>query len=158
MDDREQFMLIETIIALFLLGITFIEIYDPVRFDKVITEIMSSTSWFLGLTIGLVTSGVLRKTKSKIDKFFKKDQQEGKFLMFIAGLFVFSLIVTIASKLAFAFLTTYREFFHLIFVQWFVIVYIWFKLSNKFEIHSKYVITTQLIILACAILVVWRLF
>ena len=158
MDDRDQFLIVETLILLFLLGITIIEIYDFVRFETIVDKIMQSTSWFLGLTIGIVTSGVLRGAKSKIDEITRSDKKEGKFIFFMTSIAIFAIIASIAGRVALELLQQYKEFFHLIFVQWFVLVYIWYKLSNKFEIHSKYIITTQLIILVCAMLVVWRLF
>lgn len=158
MDDREQFMIAEAIIAIFLLGITLIELFDPVRFDTVVNQLMQSTSWFLGLTVGIVTSGILKSAKSKLDDVFRSDKKEGKFIFFLTSIAIFALIATVAGKFVLVFLQEYSEFFHLIFVQWFVLVYIWYKFSNKFEISAKYVITTQLIILVCALIVVWRLF
>ncbi|MBI5148458.1 hypothetical protein HZA33_02145, partial [Candidatus Pacearchaeota archaeon] len=159
MDQHNKFLFIETAVALFLLGITFIEIFDPVRFQNIVFKLMDSTSWFLGLTFGAVTTGVLKGVKSAADSVLKATSRfEGKFIYFLTSLAIFALIAAIASRFALWFLKDYFEFFHLIFVQWFVVVYIWFKVSGKYELQAKYVITTELIVLACSLLVLWQVF
>ena len=159
MNERNKFLLIEVLIAIFSIGITLIEIFYPAGFKNIVTQLISSTSWFLGLTFGAVTSGLLKDIKSTTSSVLKAfSKVEENFIYFLTSLAIFTVITAIATNIVLRVFNAYPEFFHLIFVQWFVIVYIWFKVSEKYELKESYIIATELIILACLLLIRWKVF
>ncbi len=154
MNAERKFWIVELIILVALGLITIIEAISFSIFNRIFLSISDYASWFLGLTVGIVVPDVIKRVRKAVGEKIKlKDAQDERFWMFLMNAIVFVFIVSVFQKIAITFLRAYFVFFHIIFAQWLVIVYIWFKAANKFPLSPKYIITTQLVIIINILLV-----
>ncbi len=151
---ERKFWITEGLILLALGLITSVEAISFSLFNKIFLAISEYVSWFLGLTVGIVVPDMLKRTRAAIGKRIKlRGEPDERFWMFLLNVILFVFIVSLFQKIAITFLRTYFIFFHVIFAQWIVLVYIWFKAANKFPLPLKYLFTTQLIIIISILLV-----
>lgn len=151
---ERRFWIIEGLILLALGLITSVEAISFSLFNRIFISISDYVSWFLGLTVGIVVPDMLKRTRAAIGKRIKlREEPDERFWIFLLNVILFVFIVSIFQKIAITFLRTYFIFFHVIFVQWIVLVYIWFKIANKFPISLRCIIITQLVIIINILLI-----
>lgn len=150
---NKKFFFVEGIIFLVLAVITLLELLNPLLFTEFFMRIKEYLSWFLGLSIGPVVSSQIYSIRRKINHkkgFIPPEQRFPFFLLNIIGITV---AVSIVKDFFLSFLLRYFAFFHVIILQWFVIVYVWFKLANGFKIHTKYVIAAEILVLLFSLVI-----
>ncbi len=130
--------------------ITLMEVIDFDLFSKVFLFIKSPASWFVGLSLAYAISNFFQK---RIIRFFSKKKNvdektsEGNFEIFLVTLILTSLMTPFIKQLAVYFFTNFFIYFHVIMLQSMIILYLFFKLKNNYEISSKYFLTSEVIAL-----------
>jgi hypothetical protein len=130
--------------------ITLMEVIDFDLFSKVFLFIKSPSSWFVGLSLAYAISNFFQK---RIIRFFSKKKNvdektsEGNFEIFLVTLILTSLMTPFIKQLAVYFFTNFFIYFHVIMLQSMIILYLFFKLKNNYEISSKYFLTSEVIAL-----------
>ena len=152
---KDKKFLIFAISLFLLLGIiTLVEIASFRTFSEFFLLVKNYTSWFIGITFGFVFFNTLnffwRKTETKI--LHQKPPEQ--FFIFLMILTVNIFIISLARGTALYLFETFFELFHVLFVQWVALVYISFKLVNKYEISLKYLIAAELNIIIYAFLII----
>lgn len=153
MDDRKKFLLVEGIIFTALGIITLIEISNFLLFKEFFMRIREYLSWFLGLAIAPVLYKWFKYLEDKFEEKYGLTSVNEKFLFFLINLVFLTFAVGFAKELAIFFLKKYFEFFHIIFTQWLVVVYIWFKFVNNFKINMEYIITAEILVILFSIII-----
>ena len=141
-----MFVAIELIILLVMGLITFIEFFDFNFFERVFNLVQDPVSWLIGLSFGFVFSNLIKTIKTKTEKI-KLVKEKGHFAIFLADLIIIALISTGVKALALSFFNSFFIYFHVLFLQWMMFLYLSFKVKNDYEISGKYLLTTELIIL-----------
>ncbi|MBS3090362.1 hypothetical protein J4433_01175 [Candidatus Pacearchaeota archaeon] len=153
MEDRQKLLLIEGIIFAVLAAITLVELFNFLLFTEFFMRIKEYLSWFLGLSIGPLAAGQILEFKRKFDKARGGFLPNEKFVFFFANLILMTFAVGLVKQFFLSFLNKSFAFFHIITVQWLVVVYIWFKFANDFKIDMKYVITAEIFVILFSLIV-----
>lgn len=146
MENKRVFVTLELIIFLIMGVITFIEFFDFNFFEVVFNFVQNPVSWLIGLSFGFVFSNLIKTIKNKTEKI-KLVKEKGHFAIFLADLILIALISTGVKALALSFFSSFFIYFHVLFLQWMMFLYLSFKVKNNYEISGKYLLTTELIIL-----------
>jgi hypothetical protein len=147
MDEQKKFILVESIIFAILGAITLLEIFNYMLFKEFFMRIQEYLSWFLGLSVATVVPEWVSRFKSQIDRMTGRFLPNERFVFFIVNLFFVTAVVGLSKQLSIFFLKRYFEFFHLIFTQWLVVIYMWFKLEHGFRINVKYVVGAEIFVI-----------
>lgn len=149
--SRKQFVIIEFIIFAFLAIVTLIEVFSFPFFNNVFNFLKEPVSWFFGLTIGAVIPKWINPLKEKFNKaVLGKIVSQESFIFFILNLVIMTFVILYVKKWSLSLLVIFPTFFHVLFVQWMIIVYMWHKFSNQYEIEWRYVIATEVFALIFA--------
>jgi len=105
------------------------------------------------LSIGPLAAGQILEFKRKFDKARGGFLPNEKFVFFFANLILMTFAVGLVKQFFLSFLNKSFAFFHIITVQWLVVVYIWFKFANDFKIDMKYVITAEIFVILFSLIV-----
>lgn len=139
--------------------ITLLEIFNFNIFNKIFTYIKEPASWFVGLSLAYAFSNLFQKRLFSLfsKKIIKKDENaESNFEIFLITLIITSLITQYVLKdLIFDFFTNFFIYFHIILLQSMIILYLFFKLKNDYEVSAKYFITSEIIALIYAIVILY---
>jgi len=130
--------------------ITLLEFFAFDFFEKLFNIIQEPTAWLIGLSFGFVFSNIIQGIKTKTKKLSlvnEKVKEKGLFILFLADLIIIALVSTGVKALAISFFNNFFIYFHVLFLQWMMFLYISFKVKNNYEISGKYLLTTELIIL-----------
>jgi len=151
-----KYILIETGLFLVMGIITLIEITSNSLFESFFTLIKSPSSWFVGLSLAYIFSSLMQGGLFSI--FSKKRIEKGKekgdfFAGFIITLIITSLITPYVYKGASYLFSNFFIYFHIILLQSVVLLYLLFKVRGRYEISTKYFLTTELIVLIYALIV-----
>ena len=138
--------MIELLIFFFMGIITFIEFFQFDLFEKVFIFVQNPAAWLIGLSFGFVFSNIIQGIKKKTEKI-NLVKEKGLFILFLADLIIIALISTGVKELALSFFSSFFIYFHVLFLQWMMFLYLSFKIKNDYEISGKYLLTTELIIL-----------
>src|SRR3989338_2790913 len=150
MDTLSKKFWIYTLILFIILGIiTAIEILDFKSFSQIFLSAKDTTSWFIGITFGFVFGNIINLFRKGVTEALHQKPRE-EFVFFIMNLVVMIFLISTAHKISLLFFNTFFEFFHLIFTQWVVLVFIAFKLVNKYEIPARYVLANEVNIIIYA--------
>ncbi|MFH1248957.1 MAG: hypothetical protein V1660_02290 [archaeon] len=156
MDPIRKFRIYVVAIFLALFSLTIIEIINQNIFAEFFMRIREHVSWILGITIGMVMPNILLRIRYGAFRREFTPKIDERFYMFLANTSLLVFIVSFGRGIIVLFFTEYFEYFHLITVQWLIIVYLWFKFVNGFKISWRYIVSTELILLACtSILLIW---
>jgi hypothetical protein len=146
MKNKGVFVMIELLIFFFMGIITFIEFFQFDLFEKVFIFVQNPAAWLIGLSFGFVFSNIIQGIKKKTEKI-NLVKEKGLFILFLADLIIIALISTGVKELALSFFSSFFIYFHVLFLQWMMFLYLSFKIKNDYEISGKYLLTTELIIL-----------
>ena len=152
MQTKRQFISFELIILLTLSFITFLEIMSFDLFELVFTFLKDGISWFIGLSFGFVFSSFLQGLTKKV-KFRSLEKRKEYFAIFLINMVISLSLVTLVRSLAISFFNQFFIYFHVLFLQWLMILYITFKLKNNYTISGKHLLANELIILVNVILI-----
>jgi hypothetical protein len=152
MENKRVFIAIELLIFLVMGLITFIEFFNFPFFETVFNFVQNPTAWLIGLSFGFVFSNLIKKVKAKTEKI-SIVKEKGHFAIFLADLIIIALISTGVKALAVSFFNSFFIYFHVLFLQWMMFLYLSFKVKNDYEISGKYLLTTELIILFYTVIV-----
>ena len=156
MNEKRTFLGIEFIIFLVFGIITLMEILFPEILNHIFNIVKDYLSWFIGISFGFVFSNTIGFLKQKLHgpEITKKFREQ--FIFFLLNLIILTVLTITVKNYALYFFNNnvIMPFFHLIFLQWVMIIYLIFKIVNRYEISTKYFITNELIILlyTCLIL------
>ncbi|NCN86445.1 hypothetical protein GW932_01315 [archaeon] len=146
MSEKKNFFLLEFSLF-FLMGIiTFFELYYFNIFETIFTYIKPYISWFIGLSFGFVFSEFSKKLTRKI-RIGAIERRKEYFSIFLFNMVLSFVIIAGVRTLAITFFNQFFIYFHVLFLEWIIFIYVTFKLKNNYEISAKYFITTQLITL-----------
>lgn len=158
MNDNEKFWTFASLLFAAVGIISILEIIRPRMFEEFFLTISENTAWILGLTVGMVLPDIIKKLKSNTVGKMKINQQvDERFVIFLANAAILSFVVSFARGIVIVFLKQYFEYFHILLVQWLVLVYMWFKFVNGFKVHWKYIMTTEIIIVAFTTLILFSI-
>jgi len=146
MEKQQKFRLYVLSLFLFVGVITILEIFNANLFAELFIKMSNNAGWILGLTVGMVVPDILARIRTRIKKIVYKESVDERFVIFIANAALLAFVVSLARGIVMVFLQSYYEFFHIILVQWLVIVYLWFKFANGFRISARYIIATESIL------------
>jgi len=152
-EDDKNFFNIELIIFLVLGIITIVEAYSLEIFNKIFLFIKPYASWFIGISFGFVFRNILNPFKKKITSHKKFIEKKEHFLFFVLNLIILAIIISSIQKIVISFFDLLLPYFHVLFFQWIVLIYIIFKLSNNYVLPKEYVITNEIIIVIYTILI-----
>lgn len=160
-EQDDKFKIYAVALFFFLGLVTILEIFNKHIFAELFLRMSSNISWILGLTVGMVVPDILLRIRSHtigkhITKRFFPETDE-RFLLFLANAAILTFIVSLARGIVVVFLTDYYEYFHLIIIQWFVLVYLWFKFINGFKTEWKYVLATEITLIIFTIVLLLSL-
>lgn len=116
------------------------------RIKPLMLNIMMVASWFFGLT----ASGIIKdflSLKHFQNKPYPVFEREKNFLKFLLKIIFLFLVTSLAIWLIKILFQSFFYFVHLFFVEWLIIVYIWFCIENKYKFPWVYTITINLILL-----------
>ena len=138
--------------------ITFIETINFDLFERFFTYIKIPSAWFVGLSLAYAFSNLFQKTL--FSSFSKRTKDESKekgdfFGGFVVTLLLTSLITPYIKDGAVYFFSDFFLYFHVIILQSMVILYLFFKLKNNYEISGKYFVTNELIVLFYTIIILY---
>jgi|GEM_PF-3109049 hypothetical protein len=146
MEQQQKFKLYVVFLSLAIGLITVLEIFNANLFAELFIRMSNNAGWILGLTVGMVVPDILVKIRSKIKRVVYNDKVDERFVIFIANAALLAFVVSLARGIVMVFLQSYYEFFHIILVQWLVLVYLWFKFINGFRISARYIVSTEIIL------------
>ena len=146
MEQQQKFKLYVVFLSLAIGLITVLEIFNANLFAELFIRMSNNAGWILGLTVGMVVPDILVKIRSKIKRVVYNDKVDERFVIFIANAALLAFVVSLARGIVMVFLQSYYEFFHIILVQWLVLVYLWFKFINCFRISARYIVSTEIIL------------
>ncbi|MFH0831464.1 MAG: hypothetical protein V1886_01185 [archaeon] len=150
---NKKFLLVEGIIFSVLAVITLLEFFNFLLFTEFFMRMKEYLSWFLGLSIGPVISSQIYSIRRKINGKKGFIPPEQRFAFFLLNIVWITIAVGIVQSFFLSFLLRYFAFFHVIVLQWLVIVYVWFKSLNNFKIHTKYVIGAEILVLLFSLII-----
>ncbi len=140
-----MFVVILVIVSL----VTVLELVYKSSLSKIkplMLNIMMVASWFFGLT----ASGIIKdflSVKHFENKSYLVFEREKNFMKFLLKIILLFLVMSLAMLLIKALFQAFFYFVHLFFVEWLLIVYIWFCIENKYKFPWFYTITINLILL-----------
>lgn len=152
MGKNKSFLVFELIIFIVMGGITLLEIFKFDFFEKVFQFSQIYLSWFLGISFGFVFLGVLQSITST-KKISAIEKRKSFFSLFLINLILSSSLTAFIKTIALSFFNQFFIYFHVLFFQWIMLLYVFFKLKNNYEIQGKYFITNELIILFYAVMI-----
>ncbi|MEM3405608.1 MAG: hypothetical protein QW117_01395 [Candidatus Pacearchaeota archaeon] len=152
-DGEDIFLNIELIIFLIMGIITLIEFYNFNIFEKFFLLIKPYVSWFISISFGFVFRQSLNPFKKKIISNKKFEDKKENFLFFSLNLIIISIIISFTQKIVISFFNSLLIYFHVLFLQWIILIYIAFKLSNGYVISKKYFITNEIIAIIYSVLI-----
>lgn len=152
MENKRVFVIIELIIFLVMGVITLLEFFAFDLFEKVFNFVQDPTAWLIGLSFGFVFSNIIQGIKTKTKKI-SPIKEKGLFILFLADLIIIALVSTGVKALAISFFNNFFIYFHVLFLQWMMFLYLSFKVKNNYEISGKYLIVTELMILFYTVIV-----
>ena len=152
MKSKSVFTTIELLIFFIMGIITFIEFFQFDLFEKVFNFVQDPVSWLIGLSFGFVFSNIIQGIKTKTEKL-SPIKEKGLFILFLADLIIIALVSTGVKALALSFFNNFFIYFHVLFLQWMMFLYLSFKAKNNYELSGKYLLTTELIILFYTVIV-----
>jgi len=159
MSASKKFLYLEFFVFLIISLLTTLEIFNFNLFEKVFLYLQSPSSWLIGFSFGYVFSKVFEDFAipllSKLSR--KKDSPKNKNDLFIGFLIVIVLIALIVPYLKLFFEMIFNNFFiyfHLIFLQSIILLYLFYKLRNNYEISADYVLINEIIILINLLVVI----
>jgi len=158
MNKNVKFFFLELLIFLIMGVITLVEITNFNLFETFFTYIKIPSAWFVGLSLAYAFSNLFQKTLfSSFSKGMKDENKErGDFFgRFVVTLLITSLITPYIKDGAIYFFSDFFLYFHIIILQSMVILYLFFKLKNNYEISGKYFVTNELVTLFYTIIVLY---
>ena len=144
-EEDVLFLKVEFLIFFIILVITLIEVYNFSFFEKVIGLIKAPASWFIGLSFGIVFSNIIKPIKEKVKK--KINTLKENFLLYLANLIIAAGIAGFVKSLTLSFFNNFFIYFHILFMQWLILVYIFFKVSHNYSLSKRYIIVNEAIFL-----------
>jgi hypothetical protein len=146
---KEGFLRNEFIIASVMGIITLIEILKFDWFQKIFDLVSLPSAWFVGLSLGFAFSSLFQNLLFSLfsKRFNKNEEKENFFVGFVVTLIITSLITPYIKDIATYFFTDFFIYFHIILMQSIIILYLFFKLKNNYEVSGKYFISNEIIIL-----------
>jgi len=151
--EDKAFLFLEAVIFVFLLSITILEVSRFGRYDELITKYQVHVSWFFGITFGMVFASMKSKVQTKLNsKFRAKPRRETSFPFFLAKLLVIVFFSAVIIGIAKYYLVKLLIFTPLLMAQWLIILYIWFKLENQARPSMKYILTNEILLVICLII------
>ncbi len=144
-----RFILAELSIFLIMGIITFGEINNPSLFQSFVSFVKTPASWFIGLSLAFIFSYFFQNI---ITSFFRRDitdeeKRKDFFAGFIAAIVITSIITPYVRQLTLSFFNLLLPYFHVIILQALIIFYLLFKVNGKYEISTKYFLTSEAITL-----------
>jgi len=134
--------------------ITFLEIYQFNIFSNVFNFIKDYLSWFIGLSFSTIFSNLFQNFSLFMASIFIKDQKNNEdkpkkdfFFIFLLSITIMAILSPFIKTIAVYFFNNFFVYFHIIFLQWMIFLYIFFKLKNKYEISGAYFLTNEMIVL-----------
>lgn len=146
MEKNRSFFMFELMIFVTMGIITLLEIFKFDFFEKVFQFSQIYISWFLGISFGFVFLGVLQSI-IKTEKISALEKRKSFFSLFLINLILSASLTAFIKTVALSFFNQFFIYFHVLFLQWIMLLYISFKLKNDYEISGKYFITNELIVL-----------
>lgn len=126
--------------------ITILEIFSFDFFYNVFSFLNSGISWFIGISFGFVFSSFLQGLVKKI-KVGAIEKRKEYFSFFLINMIISLSLVALIKGLAVSFFNQFFIYFHPLFLQWLMLLYVTFKVKNNYEISAKYIFANELIIL-----------
>lgn len=125
-------------------------------FGSFFTFFIPTISWLMSVTFTAMLGGILVKLGEGHGKIIGSDLFQNKhklFIFFILEVILLSFLSPLLQSLVFKpLLVTYSEYLISIFVQFYIIVFVWFLLSYGFKIKWKPVLVSETIV------ILWGLF
>lgn len=146
MGKNKSFFIFEFMIFFTMGIITLLEIFKFDFFEKVFQFSQVYISWFLGISFGFVFLGILQSV-IKTEKISALEKRKSFFSLFLINLILSASLTAFIKTVALSFFNQFFIYFHVLFLQWIMLLYISFKLKNDYEISGKYFITNELIVL-----------
>lgn len=145
----KAYLITFVVILVIISSITILEIVyksSLSRIKPLMLNIMMVASWFFGLTAsGIIKDFLsLKRFENKPYPVFEREKNFMKFLLKIIFLFLTTSLAIWVMKALFQ---SFFYFVHLFFVEWLLIVYIWFCIENKYKFPWVYTTTINLILL-----------
>jgi len=140
-------------------GITALELLNFSLFEHFFSLIKDYTSWFIGISFGFVfsrTIGFFKKGIGELKIAARFTAQREEFIFFILNLAIMAILSTVIKEIAITFFNTFFIYFHVIFLQWILLIYLFFKLTNKYEISAKYFLTNEIIVVVYTAIILLR--
>jgi hypothetical protein len=157
--SKKGFILLESIIIAVMLILTFLEIYYFKGFSLIFNYIKDYASWFIALSFSTVFSNAFQNISlliaSKTVKGREENSNKDFFFVFVASIVIVALISPFVKQLAVFFFTNFFIYFHVIFLQWMILLYLFFKVKNRYEISGAYFLTNELIVLVNIVAVLY---
>ncbi len=152
MDKKKTFLFLELIIFFSMGIITFLEIIKFELFEKTFSFLQPYIGWFIGLSFGFVFLGFLNTLTRKF-KIGLIEKRKEYFSIFLINLCLSFTLVTFIKVIAISFFSKFFIYFHVLFLQWILILYVMFKLKNNYEISQNYLIINELIVLFYTVII-----
>ncbi|MCX6749580.1 MAG: hypothetical protein NTW17_02445 [Candidatus Pacearchaeota archaeon] len=138
--------------------IILVEITNFKVFESVFTFIKTPSSWFVGLSLAYAFSNLFQKSLFSI--FSKKTLDENKskgdfFIGFIITFIITAMITPYIKEAAIYFFTNFFIYFNVILMQCVIILYLFFKLKEGYEISGRYLLTNELIVLFYTVIILY---
>jgi cation transport ATPase len=157
-DDNKTFFNLEVIIILVMGIVTLIEAFKLEWFSKFFLLVKPYVSWFIGISFGFVFKNVLSPFKKRLSSHQGFIKNKENFVFFILNLIIIAVVVSTIQKVVVTFFNSFLIYFHVLVFQWIMLIYIFFKLGNNYEISKKYLITNEVIILVYTILILYLIY
>jgi len=153
-----NFFFLELFIFLLMGLIILVEITNFKVFESVFTFIKTPSSWFVGLSLAYAFSNLFQKSLFSI--FSKKTLDENKnkgdfFIGFIITFIITAMITPYIKEAAIYFFTNFFIYFNVILMQCVIILYLFFKLKEGYEISGRYLLTNELIVLFYTVIILY---
>jgi hypothetical protein len=143
--------------------ITLLEIFEFDSFSIFFNFIKTPASWFVGLSLAYAISNLIQNrifslfSKRKLRKGIENESNVETFEIFLTTLVITSLITPYIKQLAVYFFTNFFIYFQVILLQSMIILYLFFKIKNNYEVSGKYFITSEIIALIYAAIILYSI-